>query len=133
MMHNCSAEEEIARWKATAEQEAAVGTSVEQEFVAQIKFTAIGVYLDPEIVPAEKFIRVVVTKEIKGSQHGVQIESAVRDRLGADDKYEEEEEALEKVLPIKVLQEGFCHHIPSSCNFCLCRDCVYTLENFGYE
>ncbi|KAM2957938.1 hypothetical protein FF2_024857 [Malus domestica] len=36
-MHNCSAEEEIARWKATAEQEAAVGTGVEQEFVAQLK------------------------------------------------------------------------------------------------
>ncbi|KAM1714622.1 hypothetical protein ACFX12_025201 [Malus domestica] len=62
-----------------------------------------------------------VTKEIKGSQYGVQIESAVRDRLAADDKYEEEEEALEKVLPIKVLEEGFCHHIPSSCNFCRCR------------
>ncbi|XP_048439843.1 TMV resistance protein N-like [Pyrus x bretschneideri] len=29
--------EEIARWKATAEEEAAVGTGVEQEFVAQLK------------------------------------------------------------------------------------------------
>lgn len=38
-------------------------------------------------------------KEIKGSQYGVQLESAVRDRLAADDKYEEEEEAtLEKVV-----------------------------------
>lgn len=38
-------------------------------------------------------------KEIKGSQYGVQLESAVRDRLAADDKYEEEEEAaLEKVI-----------------------------------
>ncbi|XP_026661116.2 probable chalcone--flavonone isomerase 3 [Phoenix dactylifera] len=37
-------------------------------------------------------------KEIKGSQYGVQLESAVRDRLAAIDKYEEEEEeALEKV------------------------------------
>lgn len=49
--------------------------------------------------PGEKFLRVVVIKEIKGSQYGVQLESAVRDRLAADDKYEEEEEeALEKVV-----------------------------------
>lgn len=47
----------------------------------------------------EKFIRLVVIKEIKGSQYGTQIETAVRDRLAADDKYEEEEEeALEKVV-----------------------------------
>lgn len=38
-------------------------------------------------------------KEIKGSQYGVQLESAVRDRLAADDKYEEEEEAaLEQIV-----------------------------------
>lgn len=38
-------------------------------------------------------------KEIKGSQYGVQLESSVRDRLAADDKYEEEEEeALEKIV-----------------------------------
>lgn len=38
-------------------------------------------------------------KEIKGSQYGVQLESAVRDRLAEADKYEEEEEeALEKVV-----------------------------------
>lgn len=38
-------------------------------------------------------------KEIKGAQYGVQLESAVRDRLAADDKYEEEEEvALEKLV-----------------------------------
>lgn len=44
-------------------------------------------------------MRVVVIKEIKGSQYGVQLESAVRDRLAADDKYEEEEEvALEKLV-----------------------------------
>lgn len=47
----------------------------------------------------EKLLRVVVIKEIKGSQYGVQLESAVRDRLAADDKYEDEEEAaLEKVV-----------------------------------
>jgi len=49
--------------------------------------------------PVEKFIRLVVIKEIKGAQYGVQVESAVRDRLAAEDKYEEEEEeALEKVI-----------------------------------
>ncbi|KAL5569633.1 hypothetical protein UlMin_026208, partial [Ulmus minor] len=100
-------------------------TDIEIHFL-QIKFTAIGAYLEPEVVkhlekwkgkkgtelaedddffdalisaPVEKFIRVVVIKEIKGSQYGVQLESAVRDRLAADDKYEEEEEeALEKVV-----------------------------------
>ncbi|XP_015877562.1 chalcone isomerase-like protein 2 [Ziziphus jujuba] len=100
-------------------------TDIEIHFL-QIKFTAIGVYLEPEIVghlqqykgkqgselaedddffeavisaPVEKFLRVVIIKEIKGSQYGVQLESAVRDRLAADDKYEEEEEAaLEKVV-----------------------------------
>lgn len=46
----------------------------------------------------EKLFRVVVIKEIKGAQYGVQLESAVRERLVAVDKYEEEEEeALEKV------------------------------------
>lgn len=51
------------------------------------------------VAPVEKFLRVVVIKEIKGSQYGVQLESAVRDRLAADDKYEEEEEeALEKIV-----------------------------------
>ncbi|OAY46403.1 chalcone isomerase-like protein 2 [Manihot esculenta] len=100
-------------------------TDIEIHFL-QIKFTAIGVYIDTEVVghlqqwkgkpgnqlaedddffdaliaaPVEKFIRVVVIKEIKGSQYGVQLESAVRDRLAADDKYEEEEEeALEKIV-----------------------------------
>ncbi|KAK6228756.1 hypothetical protein QUC31_005816 [Theobroma cacao] len=100
-------------------------TDIEIHFL-QIKFTAIGVYLEPEVAghlqqwkgkpgnvlaedddffealinaPVEKFLRVVVIKEIKGSQYGVQLESAVRDRLAADDKYEEEEEeALEKVV-----------------------------------
>ncbi|XWS08368.1 hypothetical protein CRYUN_Cryun41cG0073700 [Craigia yunnanensis] len=81
-------------------------TDIEIHFL-QIKFTAIGVYLEPEVVahlqqwkaPVEKFLRVVVIKEIKGSQYGVQLESAVRDRLAAVDKYEEEEEeALEKIV-----------------------------------
>ncbi|CAL0327547.1 unnamed protein product [Lupinus luteus] len=100
-------------------------TDMEIHFL-QVKFYSIGVYLDPEIVghlqqwkgksakeleenddffdalisaPAEKVVRLVVIKEIKGAQYGVQIESAVRDRLAADDKYEEEEEeALEKIV-----------------------------------
>uniref|UniRef100_A0A5B7BL02 Chalcone-flavonone isomerase family protein n=1 Tax=Davidia involucrata TaxID=16924 RepID=A0A5B7BL02_DAVIN len=100
-------------------------TDIEIHFL-QIKFTAIGVYLDPQIVnhlqqwkgktgtelavdddffealisaPVEKFLRIVVIKEIKGSQYGVQLESAVRDRLAAVDKYEDEEEAaLEHVV-----------------------------------
>lgn len=49
--------------------------------------------------PVEKLVRVVVIKEIKGSQYGVQMENAVRDRLVEEDKYEEEEEeALEQVV-----------------------------------
>ncbi|GAA0170263.1 isomerase [Lithospermum erythrorhizon] len=99
-------------------------TDIEIHYL-QIKFTAIGVYLEPEIVahlqqfkgksaaelagnddffdsivsaPVNKLFRVVVIKEIKGSQYGVQLESAVRDRLAEIDKYEEEEEeALEKI------------------------------------
>ncbi|KAL8539388.1 hypothetical protein ACS0TY_001131 [Phlomoides rotata] len=100
-------------------------TDIEIHFL-QIKFTAIGVYLDPQIVahlqkwkgkaaediaqdddffealisaPVEKLVRVVVIKEIKGSQYGVQLENAVRDRLAEDDKFEEEEEeALEQIV-----------------------------------
>ncbi|WCJ20065.1 Chalcone-flavanone isomerase family protein [Euphorbia peplus] len=100
-------------------------TDIEIHFL-QIKFTAIGVFLDPEIVghlqlwkgkpesqlvedddffealsaaPVEKMVRVVIIKEIKGSQYGVQLESSVRERLVEVDKYEdEEEEALEKVV-----------------------------------
>lgn len=100
-------------------------TDIEIHFL-QIKFTAIGVYLDPEIVthlqkwkgksgselaedddffdylisaPVDKYLRIVVIKEIKGSQYGVQLESAVRDRLADEDKYEDEEEAaLEQVV-----------------------------------
>ncbi|CAK8567773.1 unnamed protein product [Lathyrus sativus] len=100
-------------------------TDMEIHFL-QVKFYAIGVYLESEVVnhlqqwkgksakelednddffdtlisaPVEKVIRLVVIKEIKGAQYGVQIETAVRDRLAADDKYEdEEEEALEKTI-----------------------------------
>ncbi|XP_071690250.1 chalcone isomerase-like protein 2 [Rutidosis leptorrhynchoides] len=100
-------------------------TDIEIHFL-QIKFTAIGVYIDPEIVthlqkwkgksgtelaeddeffdsvisaPVDKYLRIVVIKEIKGSQYGVQLESSVRDRLAAEDMYEEEEEiALEQIV-----------------------------------
>nr|AOS52795.1 chalcone-flavanone isomerase CHI4 [Tradescantia hirsutiflora] len=99
-------------------------TDIEIHFL-QIKFNAIGVYMEKEVLnhlekwkgkkgselaeddlffdaivssPIEKFFRIVVIKEIKGSQYGVQLENAVRDRLASIDKYEEqEEEALEKV------------------------------------
>ncbi|KAF3327365.1 chalcone isomerase [Carex littledalei] len=99
-------------------------TDIEIHFL-QIKYNAIGIYLEKDVVshlsswkgksateladddtffdalvsaPVEKLFRVVVIKEIKGAQYGVQLESAVRERLVAVDKYEEEEEeALEKV------------------------------------
>ncbi|KAF8706987.1 hypothetical protein HU200_030513 [Digitaria exilis] len=104
-------------------------TDIEIHFL-QIKYTAIGIYLDvndsqlldhhlgswkgiksaDELLgdeaffeavvsaPVEKLFRVVVIKEIKGSQYGVQLESSVRDRLVAADKYDDdEEEALEKL------------------------------------
>ncbi|XVE86056.1 hypothetical protein DITRI_Ditri18aG0005900 [Diplodiscus trichospermus] len=121
-------------------------TDIEIQYL-QIKFTAIGVYLEPEVVrhlqqwkgkpgkelaeddaffealinaPVEKFLRVVVIKEIKGSQYGVQVERAVRDRLAAVDKYEEEEEeALEKVLEFfrsKYLKKNsiITYHFPAN-------------------
>lgn len=121
-------------------------TDIEIHFL-QIKFTAIGVYLDPEILshlqqwkgkpgstlvedddffdalvsaPVEKFLRVVVIKEIKGSQYGVQLESAVRDRLAEVDKYEEEEEsALEKIVEFfqsKYLKKDsvIAYHFPAT-------------------
>jgi len=98
-------------------------TDIEIHFL-QIKFNAVGVYLDIDSAmehlqgwkgksqlmedeaffhalvsaPVEKVLRVVVIKEIKGSQYGVQLESSVRDRLVAADKYEDdEEEALDQV------------------------------------
>ncbi|VFQ77503.1 unnamed protein product [Cuscuta campestris] len=100
-------------------------TDIEIHFL-QIKFTAIGVYLDPEIVshlqkwkgktPADlsqdddffeavieaatnAVLRVVVIKEIKGSQYVLQLESAVRDFLAEADLFEDEEEAaLERLV-----------------------------------
>ncbi|KAH7654065.1 Chalcone isomerase protein [Dioscorea alata] len=121
-------------------------TDIEIHFL-QIKYNAIGIYLEKEVVnhlvnwkgkkenelseddtffdalvsaPVEKFFRVVVIKEIKGSQYGVQLESAVRDRLAAIDKYEEkEEEALEKLT--EFFQTKYFHkasvitfHFPTS-------------------
>lgn len=121
-------------------------TDIEIHFL-QIKFTAIGVYLDTEVVkhleqwkgkkgsdlaedddffaalisaPVEKFVRIVVIKELKGAQYGVQIESALRDRLAADDKYEEEEEeALEKIVEFfqsKYLKKNsvITYHFPAT-------------------
>ncbi|XP_047939375.1 chalcone isomerase-like protein 2 [Salvia hispanica] len=111
-------------------------TDIEIHFL-QIKFTAIGVYIDPQIgahlqkwkgkspadlaedddffdalvsAPVEKLVRVVVIKEIKGSQYGVQLEGSVRDRLAEEDKYEEEEEeALEQVVHF-FQSKYFNHH-----------------------
>jgi len=111
-------------------------TELEIHFL-QIKHTAIGVYIEPSVVehlqqwkgksgkelseddeffealgaaPVEVVVKVVVIKEIKASQYGTQVEGAVRDRLAAVDKYEEEEEtALEKVgefFPSKYLKKG---------------------------
>nr|AHZ08832.1 CHI-ACAD [Allium cepa] len=99
-------------------------TDIEIHFL-QIKHNAIGIYLDEcvlerlsnwkgkkgnelanddeffdAIVSAdvEKFIRVVIIKEIKGSQFGLQVGSAIRDRLVSYDKFEDEEdEELEKI------------------------------------
>nr|AHC07954.1 CHI [Indosasa hispida] len=100
-------------------------TDIEIHFL-QIKYNAIGLYLEKDNVlehledwkgrkavelveddaffqalvsaPVEKLFRIVVIKEIKGSQYGVQLESSVRDRLVSADKYDDdEEEALEKV------------------------------------
>eukprot|EP00252_Welwitschia_mirabilis_P001456 TRINITY_DN1131_c0_g1_i1.p1 TRINITY_DN1131_c0_g1~~TRINITY_DN1131_c0_g1_i1.p1 ORF type:complete len:216 (-),score=38.64 TRINITY_DN1131_c0_g1_i1:255-902(-) len=100
-------------------------TDVEIHFL-QVKFTAIGVYFGDEVesylqawkvkassqimaddsffetlihVPVGKLIRVVVIKEIKGAQYALQLETAIRDRLAAAEKYEEEEEeVLQKVV-----------------------------------
>ncbi|XP_020584381.1 probable chalcone--flavonone isomerase 3 [Phalaenopsis equestris] len=99
-------------------------TSLEIHFL-QIKHNAIGIYIEKDVTqhlgnwkgkkraeleddnlffdalvsaPVEKLFRIVVIKEIKGSQYGVQLEGAIRDQLAAAEKYEEEEEeALEKV------------------------------------
>nr|AIQ85030.1 chalcone isomerase [Taxus chinensis] len=121
-------------------------TDIEIHFL-QIKFTAIGVYVDVDVAshlqawkgktaaelladdsffdallqaPVEKFIRVVVIKELKGSQYGLQLENAVRDRLVAIDKYEdEEEEALAKAVEFfqgKYLKKNsvITYHFPAN-------------------
>ncbi|MBA0759740.1 hypothetical protein Gotri_022577 [Gossypium trilobum] len=41
MMDIAAAEEEITRWKSAAEQEAAAGRAVEQEFLAQVFVVAV--------------------------------------------------------------------------------------------
>lgn len=64
-----------------------------------MKESNVNIIMNECAAPVEKSIRLVIIKEIKGAQYGVQIETAVRDRLAAEDKYEEEEEeALEKVI-----------------------------------
>ncbi|KAL8161075.1 hypothetical protein V2J09_012564 [Rumex salicifolius] len=111
-------------------------TELEIHFL-QIKHTTIGVYMEPSVTShlqkwkgksgkelaedddffdalaaasVEAVIWVAVIKEIKASQYGTQLEGAVRDRLAANDMYEEEEEAaLEKVaefFPTKYLKKG---------------------------
>lgn len=67
-----------------------------------------------------KYFRVVVIKEIKGAQFGLQIETAVRDRLVACDKFEDkEEEELEKIVQFfqtPYLKKGsvITFHFPAS-------------------
>lgn len=122
-------------------------TEMEIHFL-QIKHNAISVYADTEDItshvqkwkgksgkelaedddffhalataPVEIVIRVAVIKEIKAAQYGAILEGAVRDRLAAADKYEEEEEtALEKVaefFPTKYYMKGslFTFKFPAS-------------------
>lgn len=93
----------------------------------QIKFYAIGVYAEAEVVeclqawkgkaaddllaedsgffasfciaPVEKLFKLVIIKEVKGSQFVTPLQSSVRDKLAYADKYEEEEEeALDKLV-----------------------------------
>ncbi|XP_026384029.1 probable chalcone--flavonone isomerase 3 [Papaver somniferum] len=49
--------------------------------------------------PVEKYVRIVVIKEIKGSQYMLQLERWMRDDLAAADKYKDEE-SLEKVIEL---------------------------------
>eukprot|EP00249_Psilotum_nudum_P012030 c23541_g1_i2 orf=379-1017(+) len=93
----------------------------------EVIFYAIGLYMDPEIAshlqswkgtpvsellgedsgffeslckaPGEKLLKVVIFKELKGSQHISAIKSSACDRLVEKDQFEEEEEeSLEKLL-----------------------------------
>ena len=52
----------------------------------------------PCVAPVEKLFRLVIIKEVKGSQFATQLQSSVRDKLSYADKYEdEEEEALDNL------------------------------------
>ncbi|KAL7594989.1 hypothetical protein Lser_V15G28812 [Lactuca serriola] len=90
------------------------------------KFTAVGVYIDPKIIthlqqwkgksgmelaednaifdrvisaPVDKYLRIVVTKEIKGIQYGVELVRAVKDKVVAEHKYGDEEDmALVEIM-----------------------------------
>nr|QDF63002.1 chalcone isomerase [Lindsaea orbiculata] len=93
----------------------------------QIKFYAIWAYTEPDVAlhltkwkgktedealaedsgffesfcqaPVEKLFKLVIIKEIKGSQFVTPVQSSVRDRLAYADKYEdEEEEALDNLV-----------------------------------
>eukprot|EP00250_Pteridium_aquilinum_P004158 c14388_g1_i1 orf=248-895(+) len=93
----------------------------------QIKFYAMGAYAEAEIAqhlkewkgksesevvaedsgffdsfckaPVEKLLKLVIIKEVKGSQFATPLQSSVRDRLAYADLYEEEEEeALDKLV-----------------------------------
>ena len=55
----------------------------------------------PCIAPVEKLFRLVIIKEVKGSQFATQLQSSVRDKLSYADKYEDEEEEEEFVSNIK--------------------------------
>ncbi|CAM6088996.1 unnamed protein product [Calypogeia fissa] len=92
-----------------------------------VKFSAIAVYVEPEIgkhlqawkgkpaselvaegssyfsdfvnAPVQKLVIVGIIKGIRGSAYAGGLESSIRDRLANDDKYEEEEEAkLEELV-----------------------------------
>ena len=53
----------------------------------------------PCVAPVEKLFRLVIIKEVKGSQVAAQLQSSVRDKLSYADKYEdEEEEALDNLV-----------------------------------
>jgi hypothetical protein len=53
----------------------------------------------PVTAPAEKLVKFVIFKEVKGSQFVAPLQIGVRDRLARLDQYEdEEEEALDKLV-----------------------------------
>lgn len=75
----------------------------------------------------EKLVKVVIIKEVKGSQFVTPLQSSVRDRLAYADKYEdEEEEALDNLVEFfqkkSWLVQGssiFFHWIGKGC-VCVC-------------